>query len=221
MHHGFSLEHQQKHAWLQQIQLLQAALTPDLSGAIYFEFSIPRMGKRADVVLLIDGIVFVLEFKVGASASDRGSIEQVVDYALDLKNFHRGSHNLRILPILIPTEIDNQNAKTVVWGQDQVAQPLCIPSSLLGETIRHTLKQYPTSSMDAAIWAASGYQPTPTIVEAALALYKQHDVREITRSEAGAGNLTQTAKRIEEIIDTAKRSRSEVDQFCETGSWER
>jgi hypothetical protein len=213
MNHGFALEHQQKNAWSEQIRLLQAALANDMAGTIYFEFSIPRMGKRADVLLLIDGVVFVLEFKVGANTCDRSSIEQVVDYALDLKNFHRGSHTLRIVPILIPTEIDDQNANSVAWGQDQVAQPICIPPTLLSEKIRNTLTECPRNSVDAAIWASSGYQPTPTIVEAALALYKQHDVHEITRSEASASSLTRTAKRVEEIIEIAKRDRRKAICF--------
>ena len=101
--HGFALEHEQKYAWQRQIQLLQHHLVPTLKGWIYFEFSISRMGKRADVVLLTGGVVFVVEFKVGSHSFDSYAIEQSHDYALDLKNFHRGSHNIPIVPILIPT----------------------------------------------------------------------------------------------------------------------
>ncbi|MCB1959746.1 MAG: hypothetical protein KDE68_04345 [Rhodocyclaceae bacterium] len=64
MQHGFALEHQQKHAWHGQIRILRRLLDPTQLGWIYFEFSIPRMGKRADVVLLAGGVVFVIEFKV-------------------------------------------------------------------------------------------------------------------------------------------------------------
>lgn len=101
--HSFAIELQQIDAWRHQIKLLQQHLRASLKGQIYFEFSIPRMGKRADVVLLVGGMVFVLEFKVGATRFDRSAIEQVHDYALDLKNFHRGSHGLRVVPILIAT----------------------------------------------------------------------------------------------------------------------
>ncbi|MBL8420583.1 MAG: hypothetical protein JNK92_08080 [Dechloromonas sp.] len=103
MQHGFALEHQQKHAWQGQIQLLRRHLPPTITGRIYFEFSIPRMGKRVDVVIVTGGVIFVIEFKVGAQSFDRHAFEQVYDYALDLKNFHRGSHCLPIVPILIPT----------------------------------------------------------------------------------------------------------------------
>ena len=129
MQHGFALEHEQKYAWQSQIQLLQHILSPSLPGQIYFEFSIPRMGKRADVVLLTGGVVFVIEFKVGSQNFDRYALEQVYDYALDLKNFHRGSHNLPIVPILVPTAAAVQQMPAIEWAADQVATPLCLSAS--------------------------------------------------------------------------------------------
>ena len=204
MRHGFALEHQQKHAWQTQIQLLKHLLAPSLIGSIYFEFSIPRMGKRADVVLLISGIVFVIEFKVGAKSFDRHAVEQSHDYALDLKNFHRGSHNLPVIPILIPTDAPLQPPPAITLAKDKVAEPLCISSKNLPHVIEIAIKQYSTVPNDALAWSQSGYQPTPTIVEAALALYRRHDVKEITRSEAGADNLGLTARRVEQIIEFSK-----------------
>jgi hypothetical protein len=44
----FSTEPSQKQAWLYQINLLQDLLNKH-EGAIFFEYSIPRMGKRIDV----------------------------------------------------------------------------------------------------------------------------------------------------------------------------
>ncbi len=204
MQHGFALEHQQKHAWQGQIQILRRFLAPTLLGWIYFEFSIPRMGKRADVVLLAGGVVFVIEFKVGSHSFDSYAIEQAHDYALDLKNFHRGSHNLPIVPILIPTAAPLQPVPSINWATDQVAEPLCLSAANLPEAIEMAVKQCSATPIDAIAWSQSGYQPTPTIVEAALALYRQHDVKEITRSEAGADNLGLTARRIEQIIEHAK-----------------
>ena len=204
MQHGFALEHQQKHAWQGQIQLLHRLLATTMAGRIYFEFSIPRMGKRADVVLLTGGVVFVIEFKVGSHSFDRYAVEQAHDYALDLKNFHRGSHNLPIVPILIPTAAPLQPVPEIRWAADRVAEPLCISPSGLCQAIDMALKQCSALPFDAVGWSQSGYQPTPTIVEAALALYRQHDVKEITRSEAGAYNLGLTAMRVEQIIEHAK-----------------
>ncbi|MFO1404149.1 MAG: DUF2075 domain-containing protein [Azonexus sp.] len=204
MQHGFVLEHQQKHAWQDQIRILRSVLAPTQLGWIYFEFSIPRMGKRADVVLLTGGVVFVIEFKVGSHNFDSYAVEQAHDYALDLKNFHRGSHNLPIVPILIPTTVPSQPVPAVKWAADQVAEPLCLSAANLPQAIEIVVNQCSALPIDTRAWSQSGYQPTPTIVEAALALYRQHDVKEITRSEAGADNLGLTARRVEQIIEHAK-----------------
>ena len=77
---------------------------PGLAGKIYFEFDIPRMGKRIDVVLLIKSVIFVLEFKVGEATFSAAAFDQVWDYAIDLKNFHESSHEATIAPILIATQ---------------------------------------------------------------------------------------------------------------------
>lgn len=204
MHHGFSLEHQQKHAWQGQIRLLRQYLPPTTAGWIYFEFSIPRMGKRVDVIIVTGSVVLVIEFKVGAHNFDKYAVDQVYDYALDLKNFHRGSHSLPLVPILISTAAHSQPVFEITWAPDQVAQPLCISPADLPQAIELAVGQRSALQIDAPTWSQSGYQPTPTIVEAALALYRQHDVKEITRSEAGADNLSVTATRVEQIIENAK-----------------
>ena len=87
--HGFAIQDNQKRAWEVEISLLKKQLPKDLNGKVVFEYTIPRMGKRADCVLLIGACVFILEFKVGASSFDSSAVDQVHDYALDLKNFHR------------------------------------------------------------------------------------------------------------------------------------
>jgi hypothetical protein len=203
-HHGFALEHQQKHAWLGQIQILRQHLPKGLTGRIYFEFSIPRMGKRVDVLIVTGAVVFVIEFKVGSHSFDSYAVEQVYDYALDLKNFHRGSHSLPIVPILLPTTAPRQPVAEIKWALDLVAEPLCISPAELPQVMSIAAGQFSAQPIDAIAWSQSGYQPTPTIVEAALALYRQHDVKEITRSEAGADNLGLTAARIEQIIESTK-----------------
>ena len=204
MRHGFALEHQQKHAWHGQVQILRHYLPPTVAGRIYFEFSIPRMGKRVDVVIVTGGVVLVIEFKVGAHSFDRYAVEQVYDYALDLKNFHRGSHNLPVVPVLVSTTAPPQPMVEMTWAPDQVAEPLCISPGDLPKAIELAVGQCTALPIDVHAWSQSGYQPTPTIVEAALALYRQHDVKEITRSEAGADNLGLTATRVEQIIENAK-----------------
>ena len=81
-------------AWLGEISILKKELRGfDDNGDIIFEYDIPRLGKRVDVVLLLKGIIFCLEFKVGESRILESDIDQVLDYALDLKNFHKFSES--------------------------------------------------------------------------------------------------------------------------------
>ncbi len=201
--HRHDLDHLQRDAWLLQIDILKDQLRPFPVGQIHFEFIIPRMGKRADVVLLIDGVVFVLEFKVHSSTFDRYAIDQAHDYALDLKNFHRGSHAAAIVPILIATRA-TAAAIDIIYAPDRVAAPLQTGSAGIEDAIVMVLAMTRDRDLDHERWAASGYHPTPTIIEAALALYQSHDVKEIARSDAGAINLKATDKRIGEIINRCK-----------------
>ena len=106
--HNFPLEDLQRSAWIAQIDILKQALV-GITGHVFFEFSIPRMGKRVDAILLINGIVFVLEFKIGESGFPSYALEQVMDYALDLKNFHQTSHDRPIVPILVSTRAEEHN----------------------------------------------------------------------------------------------------------------
>jgi hypothetical protein len=115
--HHFSLEISQKNAWLEQIKHLKRQLTHYHSGKIFFEFSIPRMGKRVDVVIMINDIIFVLEYKVGSKKYDKQAIDQVLDYALDLKNFHEGSHDPYIVPVLVSTKAAINKPRLVKNGK--------------------------------------------------------------------------------------------------------
>lgn len=205
-HHGHALEHLQRNAWLSQIDQLKRELTGVDNGMLLFEFIIPRMGKRADVVLAIDGVIFVLEFKVGATSFDRASIEQVHDYVLDLKNFHLGSHDKPIVPILVATNAVGSSIEPH-WDSDGIARPLCVGAHQIRDVIARCLGQAAKDpSFEVEDWCNSGYRPTPTIIEAAEALYRHHSVEEIARSDAGAKNLSATSNRIASIIEEAKRT---------------
>lgn len=209
--HGLDLKPAQRNAWQKQIEILQHALL-DIPGWIFFEFSIPRMGKRADAVAISNGIIFVIEFKVGADNFGQAAIEQVHDYALDLKNFHKASHQLLIVPILVATEAAKTSGQTIRLATDGVAAPLCISATQIKELVEMVSSQLSASPCDPEIWARSGYQPTPTIVEAAQALYRNHSVKEISRSEGGE-NLGKTTQCIDEIIDRAKQENRKVICF--------
>ena len=192
----------QRDAWLAQIALLHSQLK-GLDGWVFFEFNIPRMGRRVDVILVIGSVVFALEFKVGETTYDRAAIEQVWDYALDLKNFHEASHNVAIAPILVATEAKSIPVKFEA-DADKVYRPILTNADKFRETLDIGLNVAKGSALDAQAWARASYRPTPTIIEAARSLYAQHSVEAIARFDAGAQNLHTTTKRIEELVDEAR-----------------
>jgi hypothetical protein len=208
----FALDALQRNAWLSQIELVQTQLGT-LDGWIAFEFSIPRMGKRADVVLTTGGFVFVIEFKVGSYQFDAAAFDQAVDYAVDLKNFHAGSHDRRIVPIVVATMAPHR-AFSLTWGSDDVASPVGSNGADLGDAVKRIIAQTPMQTeIDGEQWSRTRYKPTPTIVEAAQALYQGHRVEDITRSDAGAINLSQTSECIAQIIEDAKPKRHKAICF--------
>lgn len=194
----------QRDAWVYEIRLLQFCLT-GISGSLFLEFSIPRMGRRIDAVLVAGPVVFAIEFKVGGESFDRAAIDQVWDYALDLKYFHEASHRVPIVPILVATEADCESGPMSLEADaDRVYRPVPANAGRLREAIDAALDSITGSALDAAEWSRAPYRPTPTIVEAARALYAQHSVEAIARFDAGAANLHLTSKRIEDLIDEAR-----------------
>lgn len=192
----------QRDAWLSQIELLQAQLT-GFEGWVFFEFNIPRMGRRVDVILVLGSVIFALEFKVGEKTYERVAIDQVWDYALDLKNFHEASHNLAIAPILVATNAGLVTTKFEA-DADNVYRPILTNADNLRHTLNHGLSIAKGSALDAETWARASYKPTPTIVEAARALYAQHSVEAIARFDAGAQNLNVTSRRVEDLVEEAR-----------------
>jgi hypothetical protein len=197
---------QQSNAWKSQIIILKETLSV-FSGKVYFEFTIPRMGKRVDNILIIDNCIFVLEFKIGSSVYDKYAKEQAFDYGLDLNNFHEGSHEKIIIPILVADRaysIQNFYKRSF----DNLYETICSNSSDLTEVISTTLSNFKDiAKVDIGYWENSIYKPTPTIIEAATALYKKHNVGEISRSDSGAENLSITSECISQIIDLSKENR--------------
>ena len=204
--HEFPLEQTQRDAWYEQINILQHELK-DLEGSIYFEYSIPRMGKRIDAVCIIGPVIFVLEFKIGEKHFKSNDLDQVMDYALDLKNFHQTSQDQYIAPILIATNAENSLQVIATTPQnDKLLFPINCNAELLQKVISNVLRFADGCDIDPQQWEIGGYYPTPTIVEAAMALYRGHSVNEISRSDAGAINLKQTTESITEIIRTSKNN---------------
>ncbi len=204
---NFDLIQTQRSAWIEQIEILQGTLR-GYKGSIYFEYSIPRMGRRIDVVLLIGPVIFVLEFKVGEREFTTYALDQVCDYALDLKNFHDTSHEQYIAPILIATDAKVAVPIVAVTPQnDKLIYPIKSNTGQLGKVIEDVLGfVVGNDDIDVSQWESGRYCPTPTIIEAAIALYNNHSVADITRKDASAINLNQTTSAISEIISLSRRN---------------
>lgn len=200
----FTLKQLQRDAWLEEINILHEALYC-FQGTIYFEFSIPRMGQRIDAVVLIGPVIFVLEFKVGERTFTSYAIDQVWDYALDLKNFHESSHEQFIAPVLVATKAEESTyVVSSTPRNDKLLFPIKSNAVLLGEVIVSVLDFCEGSEIDRLHWESGRYCPTPTIIEAAMVLYNGHSVEEISRSDASAINLSQTTEAISSIIQQSR-----------------
>ncbi|MDD2306209.1 MAG: DUF2075 domain-containing protein [Prolixibacteraceae bacterium] len=201
----YPVELTQLKAWEEEIKILKKILN-DYEGSIYFEYAIPRMGKRIDVLIIIQSVIFILEFKVGEKEFHSYSIDQVWDYALDLKNFHETSHDKLIAPILIATLAKEPYSTVAITPQnDQLLIPIRSNSESLLNTIQNVLNFCQNDkSIDIQNWENGRYHPTPTIIEAAMALYNNHSVANISRSDASAINLSQTSEAVSKIIHYSK-----------------
>ena len=203
----------QKYAWEQEIQIMKWVLHPyeNECAEILFEYTIPRLGKRIDVVVLLRERVFVIEFKAGENEFIHHDVDQVLDYALDLKNFHQGSVDRYIIPILVATESDAHSTLCQLSHYDDgVYEPLLTNAEHLTDLFSMVLEEpIPVISYSVAIsdWARSRYAPTPTIIEAARSLYLNHSVEDITRHEAEGEQLERTTKYVQQVIRETKARR--------------
>jgi hypothetical protein len=206
-----SVDLEQRDAWRVQIGFLRQWVR-GRSGSVFLEFNIPRMGLRADAVLLIAGCVVILEFKVGETTTARQALAQVWQYALDTKNFHETSHAVPIVPVLIPTNRAVREPHAPTYARDGVREPVSLAPHQVPALLDQLARDF-SDAIDPRSWTAGRYRPTPTIVEAARHLYAQHDVTEIIRTEADVTNLTDTAGRLESLITRARTSGEKVICF--------
>ena len=200
----------QKYAWEQEIQIMKKVLQPYAHewAEILFEYTIPRLGKRIDVVVLLRERVFVIEFKAGESEFLHQDVDQVLDYALDLKNFHQGSLDRYIIPILVATESDTHSTSCQLSHYDDgIYEPLLTNAEHLSDLFAMVLSE-PIPIMPHSVsiedWVRSRYAPTPTIIEAARSLYLNHSVEDITRHDAEGEQLERTTQYVQKVIHETK-----------------
>ena len=192
----------QNNTWEAEIAILKEQLRRLDEGRVIFEYTIPRMGKRVDTVVLHKNIVFLLEFKCGDTEYRQSTYDQVYDYALDLRNFQKESHDKLLVPMMISTNAPRM--QNVLRTRERIIEPLRCNAENIGAAITYIAAHYHEPAFDYIAWEHSEYLPTPTIVEAAQALYRGHNVHDITRSDAGAENLTVTTDELNQIIEYGK-----------------
>ena len=205
--HG-AVQSTQIEAWKREIIIMKEVLSSmrNERGQVIFEYDIPRLGKRIDVVLLMKGIIFCIEFKVGEKDILESDVDQVLDYALDLTNFHKFSENRLIVPLLVATKYQGSSAAIQKSAyDDNVLNPLITGENGIHELIQKVISQYPELSPIDENWIISPYAPTPTIIEAARTLYESHSVEDITRHEADKVSTDATISCILDIINRSKR----------------
>lgn len=202
----------QRRAWQIQTEVLRSALS-GLEGTVYLEFGVPRLGSRIDVVVVSGCVVFPIEFKCGEQRYHAADYNQAWDYALDLKNFHEGSHEAEILPILVATDAETEDVTWDPRHADGVRPPLRCGSRGLRRALEHGLSIATGARLDGVQWGLSRYRPTPTIIEAARALYDRHSVDAIARHDAGSTNLSVTSTAINDLIERARQNREKAIVF--------
>ena len=202
--YNFELGDLQKNAWISQINILKEQLSPIDNGDIIFEYTIPRMGSIIDNVLLIDGLVFIIEFKVGETEYKKADLDQLENYIKILKNYHYESRNNIIIPILVATEAEIINNQFELH-ENNIFSILKANKENLYDIISKICQEYKTDN-DLSNWSKSKYAPTPSILEAARKLYETHEVEDIKTYSSDDLFLAETEQSIDEIITNSKNN---------------
>lgn len=202
-------------SWTDEIETLKTQLSKFCNSrleapnwGILLEFLIPRRQMRIDVVLLAGRLILVLEFKSSGNARVASSARQVEDYALDLSYFHAPSRDRVIVPILVGPGLNTEEAAEKTAN---VRALRTVAPDRLGALIGSIADSEPSSrqnQIDLTEWNHGAYEPVPTIIEAAMALYAGMSVREITHSRAGIQDITKTTDFVVSSVVQA-RERSE------------
>ncbi|NBT76488.1 MAG: DUF2075 domain-containing protein [Betaproteobacteria bacterium] len=210
----FAVEEAQLYAWKVEIESLRSALSEfEADGSIYLEFTIPRLGSRADVILIVRHVIFVLEYKVGERTAHSRFLDQVTDYALDLRNFHESSHEKVIAPVLVLSQSTVPQQEKAPEYSSNVLQTLVTDQANLSRTLQEVLEGTSGAPISIPEWESGRYHPSPSIVDAAKALYAGHSVADITRSDSGAQNLSLTANFVASLVESARQNRKKVICF--------
>ena len=122
------------------------------------------MGRRADAILLFPRLIVVVEFKIGETQYSAYALDQVFDYALDLKNCQKQSHDRSLVPSLLATDASPRLLE-LNQCSDGLFAPVCACEQNFPQVLNAILERAIGPEIDAAIGLTSIHCPTPTIVE--------------------------------------------------------
>jgi len=195
-------------SWQSEVAELQTAfaelvrLAPEASvWTLLLEYVLPIVGQRLDCVLLAGGVVYVIEYKGGSSSTARAALQQAQEYALNLTDFHEKSRGHTAIPIAVghfrmPIPLDRGSEHHGFAGPVSMLPRVVIEAqSLWGQRSR---------PINVCEWNSSRYFPVPTIIEAASAIYRGHNVREIALCRAGTDELEATQSAVMDLVADAK-----------------
>jgi hypothetical protein len=172
-----------------------------------------RLGKRLDAVILAPGVVVLIEYKMRAARFDAQAIVQTERYAQSLRDFHQASQTRLIIPILCAEKAPA--IELTLDACDGVVRLLLTNAASLRDALHLATGKFDASAepLDGRALDASPYRPTPTIVEAAQALYAGRKISEIGRSDAADAELQAAAQLLQEIVARAREEASHTVCF--------
>ena len=180
---------------------------------ILFEFEIPRLASRIDAVIIAEDIIFVIEFKLDRRKYELADIRQVQDYTNDLIDFHSESKSRIIVPLLLAPLADSIPNQLFLHSTDN-----CIKSnskSLSSDLLNFYLQNHNTLNLliNPITWMHGEYRPTPTIIQAAKALFADQKVETISKFGAEEIDLNNTSQYLIDVIKSAKENKKKVVCF--------
>lgn len=207
----------QRGAWINQIRILKKCLVGK-KGYIVFEYQILRLNARIDVVLLMDGIVYSLEFKNDETEFLSEDKDQADGYGYALKNFHSASKDRYVAPFLIATRAPASIcSKEFSMGEDKLFSLFETNADLLMAYIEEVKREcnnpIPFTEEDFKAWVTSPYKANPTIIESARAIYSNNQVRDFWMFDAGEDNLSITEDAVDRIVNEAKENKKKIICF--------
>ncbi len=168
------------------------------SVSLIFEYELPHEGgRRPDVILLSDTVVLVIEFKMKETFRQE-DIDQVRGYKRDIKNYHKYSHEYKVLPILIPTMAIN---KSTIRDGVEVYSP-----DLLSEAINNM--NLAANEISIENWLQSPYEPLPSLVQAAKLIFNEEPLPFIRK--ANSAGIPEAVEYMKSITEYAKSEHKKI-----------